>query len=155
LGIEPDDLGVARDTKEDLRIRIGRGLTYDLLLLTGGVSMGKYDLVEDVLAEYGVEVLFEQVAIKPGKPVVFGRRQDHLIFGLPGNPVSSYVTFEYFVRPALLQWMGGEGGLLEVTAELQHRVKQKPGRTAFLPAWTVWEHGHWVVDVLPSQGSAD
>lgn len=157
LGLRAENLGVARDNKEDLRAKIGRGLSYDFLLITGGVSMGQYDLVEDVFAEFGVRVFFEQVAIKPGKPVVVGRKGDALVFGLPGNPVSSYVTFECFVRPALLQWMGRphHGGLQSVTAQLKQRVKQKPGRTAFLPAWTDGEEGGWRVEALPSKGSAD
>lgn len=156
VGLQATRLTVAKDTKADLRMRIVEGLAYDLLLLTGGVSMGKYDLVEEILAELGIAVFFDHVAIKPGKPVVFGRKGDGLIFGLPGNPVSSYVTFECLVRPALLKWMGGPtDALLMVTGELENRIKQKPGRMAFLPAWSVWDHGRWSVKVLPSKGSAD
>ena len=72
-----------------------------MLVLSGGVSMGKYDLVEEVLAELGAEIFFDGVAIRPGRPAVFGRCQGKLVFGLPGNPVSTMVTFELFVLPAI------------------------------------------------------
>ncbi len=86
-GAEPELLGIARDNMEDLREKIRRGLDYDILLVSGGVSMGKYDLVETVFAEFGVEVLFDKIAMKPGKPTVFGLRGRTFVFGLPGNPV--------------------------------------------------------------------
>jgi molybdopterin molybdotransferase len=156
LGVRADYLGIARDDKNDLRKKIAQGLKYDVLVLTGGVSMGKYDLVEDIFAEFGVQVYFEKVAIKPGKPAVFGRKDGTVVFGLPGNPVSSYVTFEYFVRPAILKWMGaGETGLLTIKAELKNAVRQKPGRTSFLPAWLEYQDDKWFVEVLPWKGSAD
>ncbi|MBI2150752.1 MAG: molybdopterin molybdotransferase MoeA, partial [Acidobacteria bacterium] len=92
-GSEPLMLGIGRDNLEDLRIKIRQGLEYDVLIVSGGVSMGKYDLVENVFAEFGVEVLFDKIAMKPGKPTVFGHRGQTYVFGLPGNPVSTIVSF--------------------------------------------------------------
>src|SRR5215813_10370916 len=101
-GAEPLILGIGRDNLEDLRIKIGKGLEQDILIVSGGVSMGKYDLVERVFAEFGVEVLFDKVAMKPGKPTVFGHRGQTYVFGLPGNPISTMVAFHMFVRPLIL-----------------------------------------------------
>src|SRR5215510_10362493 len=85
-GGRPNILGIARDNLDDLRSKIRRGLEHDVLLVSGGVSMGKYDLVETVFAEFSVEVLFDKIAMKPGKPTVFGHRENTYVFGLPGNP---------------------------------------------------------------------
>ena len=95
-------LGIARDNLEDLRAKIAQGLEHDVLIVSGGVSMGKYDLVETVFAEFGVEVLFDEIAMKPGKPTVFGHRSETYVFGLPGNPISTMVSFHMFVRPLIL-----------------------------------------------------
>jgi molybdopterin molybdotransferase len=100
-------LGIGRDNRDCLRRLIGRGLELaDVLILAGGVSAGKFDLVPDVLAEVGVTAHFHRVRLKPGKPLLFGSRGERLVFGLPGNPVSSFVGFELFVRPALRRIMG-------------------------------------------------
>src|SRR5204862_4047045 len=101
-GAEPVMLGIGRDDLDDLRTKIRLGLEHDILLVSGGVSMGKYDLVETVLAEFGVEVLFDKIAMKPGKPTVFGHRGSSYVFGLPGNPISTLVAFHVFVRPLIL-----------------------------------------------------
>ena len=99
-------LRTARDTVESLREQIAVGLESDVLLLSGGVSAGKLDLVPGVLQELGVQAHFHKVRIKPGKPLFFGTKGSTLIFGLPGNPVSSLICFELFVRPALARLMG-------------------------------------------------
>jgi molybdopterin molybdotransferase len=99
-------LGIAPDRVEELRSLIREGLQSDVLILSGGVSAGKLDLVPGVLHESGVEAHFHKVRLKPGKPILFGTRGDTLVFGLPGNPVSSFVGFELFVRPALLRLRG-------------------------------------------------
>jgi molybdopterin molybdotransferase len=98
-------LGIARDNPDDLVAKLRQGLQADLLITSGGVSMGDFDVVKDVLATQG-EVTFWRVRMKPGKPLAFGRigKVPHL--GLPGNPVSSMVTFEMFARPAILKLMG-------------------------------------------------
>ncbi|MGA7784965.1 MAG: molybdopterin molybdotransferase MoeA, partial [Candidatus Acidiferrales bacterium] len=92
-------LGNARDEIGELRQRIEKGLCYDALVISGGVSAGKYDLVEGVLAEIGAEVFFDGVAMRPGRPAVFCTCQGKPVFGLPGNPVSTMVTFDLFVQP--------------------------------------------------------
>src|SRR5437879_6222029 len=100
-GGEPVLLGNALDRVDDLGAKIELGLKEDILVLSGGVSMGKYDLVETVLKSLGAEFYFDAVAIRPGKPAVFGRCRDTFVFGLPGNPVSTMVTFQLFVTPAI------------------------------------------------------
>src|SRR5262249_47767571 len=97
----PHPLGIARDNAEDLRALISEGLRFPMLILSGGVSAGKLDLVPGILQELGVEPHFHKVAMKPGKPVFFGTLGETVVFGLPGNPVSSLVCFELFVRPAI------------------------------------------------------
>lgn len=156
LGLRPDYLGIARDHLDDLRAKIERAFERDIAILTGGVSMGAYDLVEQVFAELGVRVYFEKVAIKPGKPAVFGRRGETVVFGLPGNPVSAYVTFEWFVKPAILKLMGSPAPEpARTTALLLADARQKPGRTALLPAWTEFSEGRYRTKLLPWKGSAD
>ena len=103
-GGEPMILPVARDEADELALLLRKGLEADLLLITGGVSMGKYDLVEQVLASFEARIFFTGAQIQPGKPVVFGEvnvEATHAVFGLPGNPVSTMVTFQLFARPVL------------------------------------------------------
>jgi molybdopterin molybdotransferase len=138
-GGEPVMLGNAADRVEDLRGKIERGLTEPVLVLSGGVSMGKYDLVETVLKDLGAEFYFDAVAIRPGKPAVFARCKDALVFGLPGNPVSTMVTFELFVTPALAELCGSTAPELPLLqARLGEPVQVKPGLTHFLPARVTW-----------------
>jgi molybdopterin molybdotransferase len=106
LGIEPDVLGIVADDLAATKTLMAKGLDYDVLLTSGGVSVGAFDFVKEAQAELGVEQLLWGVAMKPGKPLVFGKRGSTLVFGLPGNPVSAMVSFELFVRPALLTLMG-------------------------------------------------
>jgi molybdopterin molybdotransferase len=134
-GGTPELLPVARDTVEHTRAMIARGLGADLLLLSGGVSAGKYDVVKEVLAEFGAEFYFDRVLIQPGQPLVFGRGRGKYFFGLPGNPSSTMVTFEVFARAALELLAGQEETplhlpLARLTCEFRHR----PGLTRFLPA---------------------
>ena len=105
-GAQVRSLGIVPDDAERITEAIEAGLDADVLVVSGGVSAGAYDLVEAVLARVGVQVFFERVAIKPGAPLVFGRRKNVLVFGLPGNPVSAQVTFDIFVRAALLRMQG-------------------------------------------------
>ena len=131
----PLPIGIAPDREDRLREMIVEGLQADLLLLSGGVSMGKFDLVEKVLAELGAEFFFDGVAIQPGKPLVFGRAQGTFFFGLPGNPLSTMVTFELFARPALALLSGEpEAPLVFLRARLGKHLRRRPGLTAFLPA---------------------
>jgi molybdopterin molybdotransferase len=152
----PRVLGIAPDQLESLRALIEEGLKSDLLLLSGGVSAGRYDFVEDVLAELGAEFYFRGVAIRPGKPLVFGRACGKFFFGLPGNPVSTYVTFELFARPALAMLAGADAeGPVFLRARLGKPLRQKTGLTAFLPARVASASGEPVVDPVGWQGSGD
>jgi molybdopterin molybdotransferase len=147
---------ITPDEKESLRRRVQEGLESDLLLLSGGVSMGKYDFVDKVLAELGARFAFQRVAIRPGKPVLFGRVGEKFFFGLPGNPVSTYVTFELFVRPAIAMLSGGEfGSPVFLRARLGRAFQQKHGLTAFMPARVEMRDGDPVVELVGWQGSGD
>jgi molybdopterin molybdotransferase len=155
-GGEPVLLGNAPDRLEPLRAKIERGLREDLLVMSGGVSMGKYDLVETVLKDLGAEFFFDAVAIRPGKPAVFGRCRDTFFFGLPGNPVSTMVTFELFVTAAIDLLNGAEARPLPfVQAQLGLALIEKPGLAHFLPARAEWQGSTPVVKPLTWQGSGD
>ena len=153
-------LPIAPDEPLRLRELIMDGLDADLLLITGGVSMGKYDLVEQVLAELQAEFFFTGAQIQPGRPVVFGRVPSSdgfkCFFGLPGNPVSTMVTYELFARP-LQEALSGLAPqkLLWLHARLKSEIKVKPGLRRFLPAVLSGEFGHAEVEVVRWLGSGD
>jgi molybdopterin molybdotransferase len=176
-----DRMPIARDTREDLIDRIARGSMWDLLVLSGGVSMGKYDLVEQVLREFGAEFFFTGAWIQPGKPVVFGRipkigkyqvgEDENYIagpvpkpwagewtyfFGLPGNPVSTEVCFRLFVAP-MLRALNGQTEIAPrfVEARLAEDVKGGARVTRFLPAVVESDWKHVTVRAVPWQGSGD
>jgi len=134
-------------------------LDHDVVLLSGGVSMGDYDLVPDALQSAGCRVLFSRVAIQPGKPLVFGTAgpgQRTLVFGLPGNPVSTMVDFLVFARPALRLLMGaGRWRNRHVTARLASPLTRRGGRQAYLPAVLRQDAGGLVAELVASMGSAD
>lgn len=156
VGGEPIPLVNALDRVDDLSAKTEQGLREDILVLSGGVSMGKYDLVESVLKGMGAEFYFDAVAIRPGKPSVFGRCRNSLVFGLPGNPVSTMVTFQLFVIPAIDILSGAEPRplpLLEAT--LADALNEKSGLTHFLPARLEWSGSTPRVSVLHWQGSGD
>ena len=155
-GAEPVPLGIAPDEKVELRRLIERGLEADALILSGGVSMGKYDLVETVLADLGAEIYFDSVAIRPGRPAVFGQCRGKPVFGLTGNPVSTIVTFQLFVVPAI-DILGGAAPrpLPVLGARLAHAVHEKGALTHFVPARVVESRSEPEVTVLPWQGSGD
>jgi molybdopterin molybdotransferase len=157
-------LGIARDTREDVRERIAEGRQCDLLLLSGGVSVGKYDLVEEVLAEFGAEFFFAGVKMQPGRPVVFGRLPREQMgesgwtycLGLPGNPVSTQVTFHCFAQP-LLRAMCGAGVARPsfVQATLAEEVRGKTGLTRILPATLKYDLTRPEVVLVEWRGSGD
>ncbi|HEY1205470.1 MAG: gephyrin-like molybdotransferase Glp [Bryobacteraceae bacterium] len=128
-------LPVARDERAATQALMERGLAADLLLVSGGVSAGKYDLVEDVLAALDAEFYFDRVSIQPGQPLVFGRARGTFFFGLPGNPASTLVAFAVFARAAL-ELLGGqtESALPMPFARLAADFRHKPGLTRFVPA---------------------
>ncbi len=126
-------LGIARDDLESHAEKISEGLKADALVTTAGVSAGDRDLVREVLAERGVASRFLRVDIKPGGPTAFGMKDGKPVFSLPGNPVSALITFEAFVRPALLRMMGRKRVVRPlVKATLTGEVRKKPGKVNFL-----------------------
>jgi molybdopterin molybdotransferase len=155
-GGEPVLLGNALDRVDDLSAKVEQGLREDILVLSGGVSMGKYDLVESVLKSLGAEFFFDAVAIRPGKPAVFGRRRDTFVFGLPGNPVSTMVTFQLFVTPAIDILGGAQPRPLPfLEASLAEPMHEKGGLTHFLPGHFDSSRGSPQVRPLRWQGSGD
>ena len=150
----PEILPIARDNEASTRSLMERGLESDLLLLSGGVSAGKYDIVEQVLADLGAEFFFDRVLIQPGQPLVFGRARGAFFFGLPGNPVSTMVTFEAFARVAIERMQGLENVSLQLLrSRLTRDFRHKTGLTRFLPA-SLSQDGA-AVTPEPWQGSGD
>ncbi|HEV2183054.1 MAG TPA: gephyrin-like molybdotransferase Glp [Candidatus Acidoferrales bacterium] len=155
-GAEAVLLGNAPDRIDELRQMIESGLREDALVLSGGVSMGKYDLVEEVLRGLGAEFFFDALAIRPGRPAVFGICRGKPVFGLPGNPVSTMVTFELLAVPAIDILGGSEARPLPLLkAKLSRSAEQKAALTHFLPAMLEWASGEATVSELPWQGSGD
>ncbi|MFZ0201458.1 MAG: gephyrin-like molybdotransferase Glp [Candidatus Sulfotelmatobacter sp.] len=165
-GGEPVLLPIAPDKPRRLRQLIERGLQYDLLLMTGGVSVGRYDLVEQVLAEMHAEFLFTGASIQPGRPVVFGRvllgektrkgTSNRYFFGLPGNPVSTMVTFELFARPMIEALAGMQPHPLAfLHARLKSEIRVKPGLKRFLPGILSGRFEESHVELVPWRGSGD
>jgi molybdopterin molybdotransferase len=155
----PVDLGIGVDEEEPLAKLIQQGLEQDVLIISGGVSAGVLDLVPTLLSRLGVQEIFHKVRVRPGKPLWFGiseRGRRRLVFGLPGNPVSSLVCFEVFVRPALQRFAGGDSGALigrqgSLTTGFEHRGD----RETFFPAVATETKGRVEATPLPWQGSAD
>jgi molybdopterin molybdotransferase len=158
----PRFLGIAPDEPGHLRAMIAEGLQADVLLLSGGVSVGKLDLVPGALAELGVQALFHKVALKPGKPILFGIKTSaeanepaRLIFGLPGNPVSTLVGFELFVRPALRGLMALPPGPCWVKAMLTKDYPYRTDRPTYHPARLQTTDAGWTVEQVSWFGSPD
>jgi molybdopterin molybdotransferase len=148
-------LGIARDEPDALRDALRAGMQHDVLVLSGGVSMGDYDLAPGLLAELGTEVLFDSVAMKPGRPMVFGLCGDTLVFGLPGNPVSVMVGTELFVAPTIKTMMGyGEVHPRRRRAKLAEALKNRLGRTAHVPGVLEDGEGGLMARPLRYHGSA-
>lgn len=157
---EPIRLGIARDEREVLRAKILRGLECDVLVLSGGVSAGTLDLVPSELAAADVRQVFHKVELKPGKPLWFGEyaapNRRCYVFGLPGNPVSTLVCFELFVRTALRRMMGVEPARLPpIAARLQHAHHQPEDRPTYHPAKLTWSERGPEVSLVTWHGSSD
>jgi molybdopterin molybdotransferase len=161
-----EHLGTAVDDRDDLEARVRRGLDHDVLLLTGGVSMGEFDYVGDILSQLGCEQLFHKTAIQPGKPLLVavheaandsGARGQCWVFGLPGNPASVMVTYWLFVRPLLRRLLGQADGLWHgaVRAELTGELPGSKGRDRFLPAALDVRDGKIFATPKPPMGSHD
>jgi molybdopterin molybdotransferase len=157
LGLRFEPLGIAPDRVDALRERVREGLRADVLLLCGGVSMGEFDYVEGVLADFGCEAVFDEVAIQPGKPVVFATHPGGVVFGLPGNPASVMVSFWLFVRPALRRLLGFDdswwGPALRGT--LATPLSGGGPRDRFLPATVEPREGEILVTPYSFKGSHD
>lgn len=157
-GAQTRYLGIVKDNADALIRTIGGGLeTCDIVALSGGVSAGDYDLVQDGMRELGVEVLFDRIRMKPGKPLTFGVKGKKQVFGLPGNPVSSVVGLELLMRPAIRK-MQGRADLHRpmVRTILSGDFRQVPGRKQFVPAHSVaGDHGVWTSEWVGHHGSAD
>ena len=172
LGIEPELLGIARDDPDDLRAALQRGLQFDVLLVSGGTSVGVHDYVRPTLEALGVQMQFWRVAMKPGHPMAFGIAPasekskvvesdavqgaafDTFVFGIPGNPVSSMVCFEEFIGPALRKLMAHTHLFRQtVTATLARDVKHRHHRTEFVRVMLARQDDSWVATPTGNQGS--
>ena len=153
-GGNPHLLGIARDNPGSLSRSVKRGLRYDILIMSGGVSVGKYDLVVNVFKESGVKMLFWKVAVKPGKPSFFGKKGEVVVFGLPGYPVSSYLNFENLVIFALSKMLGQpKPERLKVEASLERELKNSDDRDSFVRVKIVSEKDRYIAVPHPAQKS--
>jgi molybdopterin molybdotransferase len=159
LGIEACSLGIARDDPVELESKIASGLESDVLLISGGVSMGEFDFVEQVLGDTGLgcRILFDAVAIQPGKPLVAARHDRGWVFGLPGNPASAMVTYWLFVRPLLRRMAGADDSCWQgaLRARLEGDLPGAKWRDRFLPCRLRTESGRVLADPRPPLGSHD
>jgi molybdopterin molybdotransferase len=154
LGLEPDLLGIARDDPAELEEYLQRGLRFDVLLVSGGTSVGVHDYVRPIIESLGVQMKFWRVAMKPGHPLAFGVTAHTRFFGLPGNPVSSMVCFEEFVAPALRRMMGHARLYRRtIVARLTHDLKHQPGRTEFVRVTLAKEASGYAATSTGAQGS--
>jgi molybdopterin molybdotransferase len=153
-GAIPIQLGIAKDRKEEIEEKLRQGIRADVLISSAGISVGDYDFVKDVLNDLGMEMVFWKVAMKPGKPLAFGTIGKKPVFGLPGNPVSSMVSFEQFVRPSLLKMMGHRQLFRPVVeAILREDIYKEVGKRHFIRAFVSFEDNHYFVAVTGAQGS--
>jgi molybdopterin molybdotransferase len=147
-------LGIARDEREDLLAKFQAAMRADVIISSGGVSVGDYDLVKDIMKEVGNRMQFWQVAMRPGKPLAFGTIGNVPIFGLPGNPVSSMISFEQFVRPALLKMMGHKNIFRKaVKAVLKEDLKKRKELTHFIRSFVELDDGRYTASTTGEQGS--
>ncbi len=154
MGIEPTMLGIVPDDYDATRDLVQKGLGYDVLLTTGGVSVGQFDFIKDIQDELGVQRKLWGVAMKPGKPLVFGVHDNTLVFGLPGNPVSAMVSFELFVRPALLRLMGHVNTVRPLYQAIISEDASNPDGRVYVVRVRAWrEDDTWHVSATGAQGS--
>lgn len=153
-GAQVMQMGIAKDNRQDLLDKFQAAMRADIIISSGGVSVGDYDLVKDIMQEIGSQMHFWQVAIRPGKPLAFGTLGQVPLFGLPGNPVSSMISFEQFVRPAILKMMGKCHIFRRtVPAVLQEDIAKRPGLTYFIRALVTANAGSYAVSTTGAQGS--
>jgi molybdopterin molybdotransferase len=153
-GAIPLQLGIARDNREDLLDKFRAAARADIIVSSGGVSVGDYDLVKDIMAEIGSRIQFWRVAMRPGRPLAFGRLEGKPLFGLPGNPVSSMVSFEQFIRPSILTMRGYRNIFRRaVRAEMTDGFSKKKGLKYFLRARVEYRDGKHYAAMTGEQGS--
>jgi molybdopterin molybdotransferase len=150
----PLQVGIARDNREDLLAKFRAASRADIVISSGGVSVGDYDLVKDIMAEIGSRIQFWRVAMRPGRPLAFGLLEGKPLFGLPGNPVSSMVSFEQFIRPSILKMRGYSNIYRRVVlAEITEGYKKKQGLKYFLRARVEFRDGRYIASLTGEQGS--
>ncbi len=150
----PLQLGIAKDNMDDLTEKFRDAMRADIIVSSAGVSVGDYDFVKDVMKNMGIGIEFWQVAQRPGKPMTFGAREGKPVFGLPGNPVSSMIAFEQYVRPAILKMTGHENIFRRtIRAKLTEDIKKKKGLRYFIRARVKRQGGSFVVETTGEQGS--
>jgi molybdopterin molybdotransferase len=157
LGVKIESFGIAPDEPNQLRALAAKGMAFDVFLLCGGVSMGEFDFVEDVLSDLGCDLLFDSVAMQPGKPLVAAHHPGGLVFGLPGNPASVMVSFWLMVRPALRQLMGLNDGFWEgaIKGILTKPLIGATSKDRFVSAEVAFSHGEIFVTPINAKGSHD
>ncbi|MFH0827585.1 MAG: gephyrin-like molybdotransferase Glp, partial [Candidatus Omnitrophota bacterium] len=154
--INPWYLGIAKDKVKDLKAAIRKGLNSDILLISGGVSMGDFDLVPEVLSSLGVRMIFYKVRIKPGKPLFYGKKGKTLVFGIPGNPVSTFLAYQIFIRPAVYKMLGYEcSGPVIKSGIAKKRFLIKSDRKQFVLVKIERKQGNDYLTALSGHGSAD
>lgn len=153
-GAQPVRLGIVKDDPTAIERKIKQGLRNDILLISGGVSVGDYDYVKIVLDKLGVKRFFWKVAMKPGKPVVFGTVKGKPVFGVPGNPVSAFICFIEFIAPAILKMMKRDHREIYETAILESDVKKEKGKRYFMSAVLTRQNGEYHVRPITPQNSA-
>ncbi|MDO9530306.1 MAG: molybdopterin molybdotransferase MoeA [Syntrophales bacterium] len=153
-GAIPLQIGIAKDVREDLIAKFKEARRADIIISSGGVSVGDYDLVKEIMKEVGNRMEFWQVAMRPGKPLAYGTIEDVPVLGLPGNPVSSMISFEQFARPSILKMMGHKKLFRKtVTAILKEEIKKKSGFKNFIRAHITYEGGKCFATTTGEQGS--
>jgi len=155
-GIQPQMIGIARDNFHELKRAVDKGLAADILLVSGGVSKGDYDLVPDVFKALGVKKLFHKVSIKPGKPLFFGVKKKTLVFGIPGNPVPNFLSYFIFIQPAIRKMMGYKKYRPVFKDGIMNReFRLKPGRKKFVLSSVSKKANHYYLFPVVSCGSSD
>ena len=153
-GAIPIQLGIAKDRKEQIEEKLRQGIRADVIISSAGVSVGDYDFVKDVMKQLGMEMIFWKVAMRPGAPLAFGMIGEKPVFGLPGNPVSSMISFEQFVRPSLLKMMGNHKLFRPVVeAILKEDIKKATGKRYFIRGSVSFEKNQCFVSSTGEQGS--
>jgi molybdopterin molybdotransferase len=156
LPLEVAYLGLAHDEKQEITRYVTQYTEYDIFVISGGVSVGPYDLVPETLEECGAKILVDKVMVKPGKPFVFGKLKECLLFGLSGNPVSNFMAFYLYVKPAIYKMLGRSNfSPLLVEAQIDTDFHKKTNFYQIVPSRYILQEGKFKVSILPIHGSAD